>query len=926
MTLLHPHWLFLAAPLGVALWLWPPASLLQRILRCASLALLLLALVGLAVELPSRAGTVIVVADRSASMPGDSPATQKEIIDLLQREMSSSDLLGVVSFGQSVAVDRAPQVGQFTGFQREVGRDASQLSEALEQALGLIPRNAPGKVLVLSDGRWTGRDPTSVASWAASREIAIDYRCLERSHANDLAIERIDAPAAVAPGESFLITGWVQCPSPQKVRYELRDRDRVIARGEKQMGSGLQRLPFRDRAGEGGNHSYTLSVQGEGEGEGDDPVPGNNHARVLVGIEGPRPILHVTRSADSGLARLLQKGGLKVQVAAPETCRWTIDELTRYSAVLLENVPAEMVGHTGMETLSTWVKGTGAGLMLTGGRESYGPGGYHKSALDPLLPVSMELRHEHRELSVAIVVALDRSGSMALPVAGGRTKMDLANLGTNEVLNLLGPNSEFGCIAIDTDPHIIVPLAKVTGKAATAAKIRKIESMGGGIYVYDALVAASKMIATATAGTKHIVLFSDAQDSEKPGDYQSLLEKITKAGITVSVIGLGKKTDVDGPLLEDIAKRGKGRCFFTDKAEELPRLFVQDTFVVARNTFLDELVGVKETAGLALLTGRGLGLDTQVGGYNLCYLRPDANLAGITLDKYKAPLVASWNAGTGRVLCYTGEADGKYAGPIKGWANVGDFYTSLARWTAGPSGPLPDNMMLRQEVRNGVKRVELLLDPERKKESFTGLPKATVLKAEPGQAPQTIQTELRWTGADTLTLEVPLLGSETALTTVEVPGQKPIVMPPVCLPYSPELKPHTGESGRTALDRLARATGGRERDVELQKIWSDLPRRPRLINLSHWLLMVVVLLVLLEVLERRTGLLSAPRWLALSTREERRAKHAAARPGAAVATPAVVMPTPAVIAPPKPEPEVTEANGMIDAIRKAKERTRTRRD
>src|SRR5205823_5382004 len=161
---------------------------------------------------------------------------------------------------------------------------------------------------------------------------------------------------------------------------------------------------------------------------------------------------------------------------------------------LLENVPAEMIGHTGMETLATWVTQTGAGLMMTGGRESYGPGGYHKSVLDPILPVSMELRNEHRKLSVAIVVALDRSGSMALPVAGGRTKMDLANLGTVEVLNLLGPSDEFGCIAIDTVPHIIAPLEKVTGKGATAAKIKKIESMGGGIYVYEALVAAAKMI------------------------------------------------------------------------------------------------------------------------------------------------------------------------------------------------------------------------------------------------------------------------------------------------------------------------------------------------------------------------------------------------------------------------------------------------
>src|SRR5207244_1117201 len=100
----------------------------------------------------------------------------------------------------------------------------------------------------------------------------------------------------------------------------------------------------------------------------------------------------------------------------------------------------------------------------------YGPGGYYKSPIDPILPVSMELRNEHRKLALAIVVALDRSGSMAVPVSGGKVKMDLANLGTASVLDLMGPMDEFGCIAVDTIPHTIAPLAQVTDKAPIRQK------------------------------------------------------------------------------------------------------------------------------------------------------------------------------------------------------------------------------------------------------------------------------------------------------------------------------------------------------------------------------------------------------------------------------------------------------------------------
>ena len=80
-----------------------------------------------------------------------------------------------------------------------------------------------------------------------------------------------------------------------------------------------------------------------------------------------------------------------------------------------------------MENLAAWVKGTGSGFMMTGGKNAYGPGGYFRSQLEPIMPVSMELRQEHRKLALAIVVAMDRSGSMAAPAGGGKTKMDLAN-------------------------------------------------------------------------------------------------------------------------------------------------------------------------------------------------------------------------------------------------------------------------------------------------------------------------------------------------------------------------------------------------------------------------------------------------------------------------------------------------------------------
>jgi len=935
MTLVAPLWLLLALPLGLALWQWRPASPLVLLLRALSVLLVLLALAGLALQLPSRHGVVVVVCDRSASMPDKSDDLHRQAINLIRDKMSADDELRLVTFGRDVVLEPLERGVPFNGFQQSVQPDASSLGEAIETALGLIPPGSPGRLVVLSDGRWTGQDPTTQVGKALARNIAIDFRAIERLTAGDLAIARIDAPSQVATGEAFLLTAWVQAPEAGSVKYKLRRGDEVLASGQREVGSGLNLFRFRDRAVQPGNQAYTLEIEGSAR----DPVPENNQAKLLVGISGPKPLLHLAPQANSGLNRLLRAGGLDVRQVDPGAMRWRLEDLDRYSGLILENVPAEKIGEAGLQTIAGWVKETGAGLMMTGGQRSYGTGGYYKSPLEAILPVSMELRNEHRKLSLAIVVALDRSGSMAAPAGAGRTKMDLANLGTVSVLDLLGPMDEFACFAVDTTPHLVAPLGNAeANRAKYRADILRIQSMGGGIYVDKALKAGLDTLQRAKAGTKHMILFSDAADSEQPGDYKRLLELAEKAGITVSVIGLGSDRDKDGDLLKDIAKRGRGRIFFTERAEELPRLFAQDTFVVARNTFIDEKTPIHHLPSLRTLTDadfpspKGL----SVGGYNLCYLRPEATLASVTLDEYKAPLVASWRAGAGRVLCYTGEADGKFLGEMGKWDRVGDFFTSLARWTAGPANPLRDGMMLTQEVREGLARLQLHLDPDRLQGApFQRLPIVRILRSSLGQVPHARQDTLRWTGADTLSLEVPLGAGETVVCTVEIENEAPVSLPPLCLPYSPEFKPSQRESGQLSLERLARATGGIER-LALGEVWRDLPRQVQQVPLARWLLLAAVALWLLEVLERRTSVLA--NWLRRQSATLSNAANSEARVGdrterAASARRAKTLsgPSPMPIRPEPVEaeksatsaavPSVTEEKGsVLAALRQARRR------
>jgi hypothetical protein len=175
-------------------------------------------------------------------------------------------------------------------------------------------------------------------------------------------------------------------------------------------------------------------------------------------------------------------------------------------------------------------------------------------------------------------------------------------------------------------------------------------------------------------------------------------------------------------------------------------------------------------------------------------------------------------------------------------------------------------------------------------------------------------------------MEVDLQGRDTTLATVAVPGYEPVALPPVCLPYSPEFQPVEGGRGLATLEHLARATGGKER-VDLAGIWEELPRHVRLVSVTPWLLGAAVVLLLLEIFERRSGLLSRRGRL---VRESVRQRHARAGwfsrkrsgPTAPLATPSASEPSPPRRDTLREAPR--DETAMLDALRKARERSRGR--
>ena len=886
-------------------------------------------------------GTLVVLADRSRSMPGsdsdESRMAMTGMIRTLERSVPAGSRLGVISFAGSSFVERLPEATVFDGLRSQPpDPHVTDIAGAIESALEMIPADSSGRILLLSDGLHTAGSSVSAAvADAAARGISIDFRMLAGNKTtDDIAVLSLDAPLRVEPGEIFTVAAHLYAPSPRRAVCSIRMNGGEWTPQEIELRRGTTTVSWSARSDIPGTVNYEVRLDAA-EGAPPDPVPGNNRVRRIVTVEShdPKPVLLITESPSQNLARLLRESGMDIKVLSPSPAALAPDVLAGVSGVIFENVKASSFSPDSLEFLKELVGAGSLGFMMTGGRSSFAVGGYYRSALEEVLPVTLEQRETEKKGMNAVVVVLDRSGSMNAHTSKGITKMSLANAATAEVLDHLADSDMFGVIAVDTDPHTILNLTPVPNARTHTKLIRSIESTGGGIYTYTGLKAAFDMLEKCDITARHVILFADASDAEEQGKYKTLLATSESKGITVSVIGLGTKRDSDAKFLEDVAKRGRGQIYFTDKAEELPRIFVEDTFTMVRSTFTDTPVSAIPRDAARLMPGAGSFSDRyDFDGCNICYLRPGCNALFVSDDEDRSPIVATGHFGLGQTVAFCAEADGKYTGPFAQDPGNAPLLNSLVSWMIAPDLK-DDDFMITQEIRNGIHYAAIELDPARKDDPFRSMPTLNAVFHDENGKTESRTYPLVWDGPDRLVAEVPLPGGVIVFGSINWDDEKhPLA--PVELPYSPEFIPDR-TAGRELTD-LLRANGGHER-LAVEETWNDLPKHSRDKSLTPFFCLAAILLFLLEIAERRFVLIGR----LFSARRNRKAgadvpdKTGAAESSSDADAPAVKRPgkrrkgarsastapqTAARKSAQTPSPEKTaepEANSLSAALRKA---------
>ena len=914
MILQHPWLILLLVPIAFILYRHRHVlSTTVLYLRWIAIFFLVGALTDPSCVLQYKGIDIIVLVDRSNSMPVETETRAKELIQILEKEMQAGDRMSVVSFAQNVHIDEPLEAKSFQGFAPIEQRDASNITLALTQALELIPNNRPGRIVLISDGKNTDAEYDLVRNKAQARNIPIFLRLIEKNTLQDIAITDIQHNASISKGESVSVQTHIYSPSNKEVTIRIDRNGHPIATGKKQLHAGFNSIQLYDTPTDGGIQEYEVIIESD-----TDVVLENNRGVFAVLVEGPKKVLVINSSGMANtLSKSIEGSSIIVDTIAPGERPFTLSMLSQYQAVVVQNIPATAFTTVELQNMVHYVTELGGGFWMTGGRSSFGMGGYLHTPIEDILPVDLQIRESRKKVGIALGIALDRSGSMGMDVGPNLTKIDLANQGAYAAINLLSPIDSVVVHAVDTENHTVIPLQAVVDANSLKKEVLGIESEGGGIYVYAALEGLYTTLQNATQTNKHIVLFADAGDAEEEKDVTPIIAKITDAGITISVIALGTPQDSDANFLANVALQGGGDIYFTVNPAQLPALFAMDTMISSKVAFVDTQTPVEAVLGLHMLGGDILTMP-ELQGYNISFYKNGSEVGYRSKDEDHDPILTMKQFGLGKSVAFTGQIGGDFGTNMDNWSGLSKFSKTIITGISSGSSPNLPYMGVQREGKTQVYTVE----------STKGPPVASVYSPTGEVIP------LQFTSVAENTYEARLEhttpGIHVATVTTDAGS---VLLPPISLAYATEFSQRNKLHDERELQRLTKLTGGAI-NPPMDAIFKDYEKGLILRSIQPWLLLVGLCVALLEISERKISLVHNIFLLFVQWTRWRTGKNSQKNgvvpipPAIPISTP--TSPTPSEIASsdttnssktetPKKE-EKPSTSALQDALKKAKKR------
>lgn len=560
--------------------------------------------------------------------------------------------------------------------------DLSQLFAAL-----LADPSVTGLVHIFTDGWETrGRVEGQRGRLAASGLTVHPMIPAHGAAATNVAVERVLAPRTGRKGETVRLRVMLHNGNDRPVagRLALTRGGRRVRQVEVTAAPGYRLHDLEASLVREGLTPFAVEFTPETPEM--DRFHHDNRAVAWVGVESRARVLMVNGRKEQGryLETVIERQGFDLTSVEPGG-GGPLPAPRDFAAVVFNDVPRRRLPEGYPESVRRHAAG-GGGFVMLGADGSFTPGGYRGSAVADVLPVELREPARKPRETRAVVLVIDKSGSMRLD-----HRLVHARKAAKAVEKSLHAQDELGVVGFDASPFEVSPLQRVETLGPTlAARVDRLKP-GGKTRLHPALLMAGEALGRSAANRKHVVVLSDGETGGSDVDTLEAVAAMRRdLEATVSAVAIGDKANVG--LLRRVARRGGGAFHHTYDASSLPRIVLNELKEKAAPSRPDEPGGQPVlTAQTRIfedfpersfprLTG-WVGAPTRPGAVT------DVSVRGAPGSEL--PLVASWRYGKGRAAAFMADFHGGWTRTWLEWDGVDAFWSRMLDWLAPRPDPAP---------------------------------------------------------------------------------------------------------------------------------------------------------------------------------------------------------------------------------------------
>ncbi len=772
--------------------------------------LVVLALVGAlaqpALLLRGEALTTAFVLDRSRSIPSALLKQSRDFAqELVKSKAREEDRVAAVTVGREAEILAQPDARSIIADDEHAGdRDASNLAAGLRQALSILPPDTAKRILLISDGNENIGNALAEAEVAKANGIPIDVVPIEYESANEVVFESLKAPTRARPGQTADLRLLLRSQGAASGTLFLKEGGQTIDLDPDAAGDGLA-IEL-----EAGPRTITVPFPLMGAGTRrfeavfeptdlkHDAIIENNRATAVTFVDGTGQVLIVDGADGAESAALvdaLKQTTLEPLVVNPDALAQGGDFLSGFDAVVLANVPRWSIGGETDRLLRAYVHDLGGGLLVLGGDQSFGAGGWIDSELSSVLPVKLDPPATRQMVRGGLVLIVH---SCEMPQ--GNYWAQQVSIAAIEALTRL---DLIGIITLVNGPTWALALQEAGDKSKAVAAARAM--IVGDMYDFDSSVSmAVKSLEESRAGQRHIIIISDG-DPAPPT--QQTLDRAKSAKVTITTVMVsGHGTAQDYVNMKFTAETTGGRFYEVTNPKNLPKIFTKEASVVSRSLISEgEFHPVISPSTSGPL--RGVDGVPGISGYVLTIPRDGLSQVQITNSTEEGldPIYAWWNHGLGRTIAFTSDAGARWSSSWTNWSEYRAFWEQSVRWLLRPV--VPSNASVRARVEGELAIIDLeATDPNG---GFATALNPECLSIDPeGTSTQRSVVQM---GPSRWRVEFPVTEAGSYLVNFSLDkgqdGRRTSVQASVSVPYPKEFR--TVRDNRALLEQIAEKTGGR---------------------------------------------------------------------------------------------------------------------